>query len=271
MRVAAVSASPGRDLATSLAAVDRLCRRARDGEADLLLLPESALGGAFGAGPGCRPPELDLDGETVQQLCALAGGLVVCLGVCERTADGEVFDTALCLSGDGVHGEHRNVHAPLREAAEHARGDRFAAFDTPVGRLGLLVGYDAAFPEAGRALALDGAELVAVCAAWAADPDPAPVLERDRQARLLDLHVAARAVDNQVFVAAANGWGPVGELRLLGRAQVVSPSGDVLAATGCAAGMALAEVDLAQVHRTRRALHHLRDRRPDAYPVGVPA
>ena len=63
-------------------------------------------------------------------------------------------------------------------------------------------------------------------------------------------------------------------MTLLGRAKIVSPGGEVLDTTGCAQGLAVADVDLAQVHRMRRGMHHLRDRRPDAYspkPAAVEA
>lgn len=274
MRVAAASAPFGRDLAACLAQIELLCREARDARVDLLVLPEAAVGGYLGSlgsaggdplGLGL-PPALDLDGPEVRRLCALAGGLVVTVGVAEDGGDGASYNTALCLTGDGVLGTHRKVHQPLGEGAAYAAGDRFAAFDTPVGRLGMLICYDKAFPESARTLALDGAELVAVLSAWPASAtNPAPVLAEDRQARMFDLYDQARAAENQVFVASANQWGHFGSMTLLGRAKVVGPGGEVLAGTGCAAGLAVADVDLAQVQRARRGMHHLRDRRPDTY------
>lgn len=271
MRVAAASAAFGRDLEQCFARIDLLCQDARSRGVDLLVLPEAALGGYLGslgddALGGGLPPAFDLDGPEVRRLCDLAGGLVLALGLAEAAGDGKAYNTAVCLSGDGVHGEHRKVHQPLREDAAYAPGDRFAAFDTPVGRLGMMVCYDKAFPEAARALAVDGAELLAVLSAWPVSrTDPAPDMADDRQARMFDLYDATRACENQVFVASANQWGEFGSMRLLGRAKVVSPGGEVLAGTGCAPGLAVADVDLAQVHRARRGMHHLADRRPAAY------
>ena len=77
-------------------------------------------------------------------------------------------------TGDGVLGVHRKVHQPLGEGPSYAAGDRFAAFDTPVGRLGMMICYDKAFPEAARALALDGAEIVCCMSAWPAGPHATP-------------------------------------------------------------------------------------------------
>lgn len=59
----------------------------------------------------------------------------------------------------GCWGTIAKVHQPLREDASYGAGDRFSAFDTPVGRLGMMICYDKAFPESARALALDGADV----------------------------------------------------------------------------------------------------------------
>ena len=276
VRVAAASAAFGSDLEECFARIDALCREARERDVDLLVLPEAALGGYLGsldddALTAGLPPAVDLDGPEVQRLCALAGGLVLTLGLAEAGQDGRSYNTAVCLSGDGVLGEHRKVHQPLREDAAYAPGDRFGAFETPLGRIGMMVCYDKAFPESARALALDGAELITVMSAWPVSrTDPAPVMDDDRQARMFDLYDATRACENQVFLASANQWGTFGSMTLLGRAKVVSPGGEVLAGTGCAPGLAVADVDLAQVHRSRRGLHHLADRRPDAYRTSSP-
>ena len=58
-------------------------------------------------------------------------------------------------------GRYRKVHQPPGEALVYAAGDGFEAFDTPVGRLGMLIDYDKTFPEAARTLALDGARIIA--------------------------------------------------------------------------------------------------------------
>ncbi len=70
------------------------------------------------------------------------------------------------MSGDGVLGHQRKVHLPPGERGVYSAGEGFAAFDTPVGRIGMLVCYDKVFPEAARALAVDGAEIIASLAAW---------------------------------------------------------------------------------------------------------
>ncbi|HWN33260.1 MAG TPA: carbon-nitrogen hydrolase family protein [Pseudonocardia sp.] len=228
--------------------------------------------GVGGGGPAELPPALAADDPVFDRLVALAGDLVLCLGYRER-AGALTYNAAVCLSGAGIHGRHRKVHLAPGERVSYASGDRFAAFDTPVGRLGMLIDYDKTFPEAARALAEDGAVVLACLSAWPASlTDPARRVVKDRQARLFDLYDCARAAENQVVLVSANQTGRGGALTFLGNAKVVGPGGDIRARTWQKAGLAMAEVDLAaEVSRARRVLHHLAERRPAAYRAGCPA
>ncbi|GFJ83566.1 hypothetical protein Phou_077460 [Phytohabitans houttuyneae] len=212
------------------------------------------------------------DGPQIRRLAALAGEMVVVAGYCE--ADGDTrYNSVVCVNGDGVLGNHRKVHQPLREDASYSSGDRFRAFDTPVGRLGMMICYDKAFPESARALALDGAQIGVCVSAWPGSrTSPAADLAEDRWKRRFDLFDRARALENQIVWLSANQSGSFGSLRFVGSAKVVDPGGEVLADTGVTAGMAVADLDVAEVLRTaRRSMAHLRDRRPEAYtyPAGA--
>ncbi len=281
-RVGAVAAHFGRDVGRTTAKLGAMVEGARRDGVDLLVLPGATLGGyvsdlrvPWTAGPaeparetGAQdlPPAFAVDDEVVRRVCRLAGGMLVCFGFCEL-ADGLRYNTVVCASGDGILGRHRKVHRPLGEHAAYAAGDRFEAFDTPLGRMGLLVDYDKTFPESARALALDGAQLVAALSAWPASvTNRAARLGDDRQSRLFDLYDAARAAENQVVWVSSNQTGVFGDLRFLGQAKVVGPGGQTLARTGPKGGLACVDVDVeAEVARARRVLHHLDERRPAAY------
>ncbi|RLV50554.1 carbon-nitrogen hydrolase family protein [Nocardioides mangrovicus] len=270
MRIAVAAAHFGRDLDRCLTKVEGIVGDAESAGADLLVLPDAALGGYLGdlQDPDAAdvPPALDPDGPEVRRLIARAGSLVVCVGLTE--ADGERrHNAALCLSGDGVLGRHRKVHLPAGEASVFTPGSRFDAFDTPLGRMGMLIDYDKTFPESARSLALDGADVIACLSAWPASvTDRSRRLPQDRQARLFDLYDCARAAENQVVVASANQTGSYGRLRFLGLAKVVGPGGDVLARTSSKGGLAVADVDVAaETSRARRMLNHLKEIAPTAY------
>ncbi|MER6821253.1 carbon-nitrogen hydrolase family protein [Streptomyces cellulosae] len=277
LRMAAVAAEFGRDLEEDFAITERLIKEARADGVRLLALPEACLGGyllsldntasAQAGELDEGPPALALDGPEVRRLAALAGEMTVVAGYCEAGVDGRRYNSVVCVNGDGVLGNHRKVHQPLSEDASYASGDRFHAFDTPVGRIGMMICYDKAFPESARALALDGAEIGVVVSAWpAARTNPTTDLTDDRWKRRFDLFDRARALENQIVWVSANQAGTFGSLRFVGSAKVVDPGGDILADTGVGAGLAVAELDVAQALETaRRSMGHLRDRRPETY------
>ena len=271
--IAAAAASFSRDMDACLATVQRLIGEAREAGAGLLVLPEAALGGYIedlhaDAEP---PPSLDPDGPELRRVMDLAGDMVVCIGFFEEGAGGARHNVAACVCGDGLLGLHRKVHMPLREGRITTPGDRIAAIDTPVGRIGMLICYDKAFPEAARTLALDGAEILCFLSAWPASAtNQAPRLKDDRQWRRSELWDRSRAAENSLVVASANQTGTFGKLRFLGDARVVGPGGDPLAATDGGDGLAVTTLDVAAaLERARRALSPIRDLRPDVY--GLPA
>lgn len=263
-----------RDLDEDFARIERLLVEARGRGASLLALPEAALGGYLSSLHGelddAGPPQLDPDGPEIRRLVELAGDTVVTAGYCERgdaDSGGLPYNSAVAVSGDGVLGRHRKVHQPLGEHASYAPGDRFGAFDTPVGRLGMMICYDKAFPEAARALSIDGARIVVCLSAWPASrTNPARALADDRWTRRFDLFDRARALENQIVWVSANQAGRFGDLRLVASAKVVDPGGEVLDTTGTEAGLAVASIDVdAAVDTARRFMGHLRDRRPTSY------
>jgi predicted amidohydrolase len=262
-----------RDLAACRARVATMITHAREEEADLLVLPHAALGGYLTSLRAIEadtlPPALPADSPVLTEIAALAGAMVVCLGYTE-TDGAAIYDAAVALSGDGVLGRHRKVHLPPGEARFYRAGTELAAFDTPLGRVGMLIDYDKTFPEAARSLAADGAGVLAFLSAW-----PASVTRRassivhDRQTRLFDLYDAVRAAENQVVVVSANQTGNLGELRFIGHSKIVNPAGEIVARGGVKAGLVVARLDLAaELARARRVQFHLRERRPDVYRDG---
>ena len=274
LTIAAAAAPFSRDMTACLATIARCIAQARDAGAGLLVLPEAALGGYVETlhGDAEPPPALSADGPELARVAELAGEMVVCVGLCEDGGDGIRYNAAACVSGDGLLGLHRKAHLPLDEDRITTTGDRLAAFDTPVGRIGMLICYDKAFPEAARTLTLDGAQILCFLSAWPCSATKAArLVTEDRQWRRAELWDRARAAENSLIVASANQTGSFGRLRFLGGARVVGPGGDPLAATGPDPGLAVATLDLeATLERARRALSPIRDLRPELYAVAQP-
>ena len=286
--VAAVAASFGRDVEANLAAIAAHVDAARERRVRLLALPEACLGGylsvlgrgrdgEFDESPDSLPPVMDVDGPELTRIVELARDMTVVVGFCEAD-NGKRYNSAAIVTGDGVIGIHRKIHQPLGENRYYAPGDKLRSFDTPVGRVGALICYDKTFPEAARALALDGAHVITCISAWPASRTAsADDLAQDRWTQRFNVFDQARALENQVIWVASNQTGTFGKLRFVGNAKVVGPGGDLLSTTGVGGGMAVAEIDIAQALQTaRRSMFYLGDRRPDAYgaagaAVGTPA
>ncbi len=270
----AVAGHFGRDVGRTLAKLPALVEAAAARGVDLLVLPDATLGGYLldmhHPGPADLPPAVALDGPEVARVAALAPDLTICFGLAERVVEDGVercYNTAVCVHGGQVLGTHRKVHLPLGESQAYAPGDGFAAFDTPVGRLGMLIDFDKTFPESARTLALDGAEVLVCLSAWPASvTDRSDRIRHDRQAHLFDLYDCARAAENQVWLVSSNQTGVLGGLRFLGQAKVVDPAGEIVAKTWAKGGLAVARADVAgSLARARRTMHHLADRAEHAY------
>lgn len=276
--LAAVSANFTRDLEQNYALIAALTAQACERGVDFMVLPEAAVGGYLSSlgnhGDTVKttqrslPPAIRLDGPEITRIQQIIGDLVIAIGFCELDEDGKTrYNTAAVLDGDRIYGTYRKVHQPLGEGMSYSAGSGYGVFDTPIGRVGLQICYDKAFPEAARMMALDGAQIIASLSAWpAARTATAENLQDDRWTYRFNLFDMARALDNQVFWIASNQSGTFGSLRYVGNAKVVDPGGNILATTLLDSGMAIAEVDLDTTFRTMRAgMFHLRDRRPDVY------
>lgn len=241
----------------------------------MVVFPECALGGymrepADGETALRLPRPLDPDGPEIRRLVELAGDLVVCIGYTEGGVRA-LYSSAVCVTGDGVLGRHRKVHLPPTERFAYTAGDSFAAFDTPVGRVGMVLCYDKLFAESARVLADDRAQIVACMAAWPLDRrSPSERVAADRQVRHFDVIDQARALEHQVVWVSSNASGAWGPRIFPGRSKVVCPDGVVLARTGSRSGTAFAELDPASAIESVKAdIDHLADRRPLAYRGSV--
>ncbi len=162
---------------------DRRIARAAAGEgAELVVFPELALTGL------ARPSEtaLEADSPILIDLQSLAAELKLHLVVGFAERDGaRSFNSAILVGPEGVLGVYRKIHLTEAEKSWAEPGEAWALFDLPFGRLGLLIGHDMSFPEAGRILALKGCDLIA-CPRR--DPRPVPRRPRGHQRRAARAH-----------------------------------------------------------------------------------
>ncbi|HEY7206751.1 MAG TPA: carbon-nitrogen hydrolase family protein [Gaiellaceae bacterium] len=192
-----------------------------------------------------------LDGVTVTLTRTLAGetGATIVVGLLERHEDG-LYDTAVVVPPDGPVVPYRKSHLYPPERERFAAGDELLQLETPAGRLGVMICFEHAFPEIATALALEGAEIIAI-------PSAVPY----GYEHLLTLRSRARAQDNQLFVVASNLAGN----GFCGGSLIVDPRGEVLAQAGTGEETIRARLDLGAIEREREREPALRLRRPTLY------
>jgi predicted amidohydrolase len=269
MRAAAVQLTSTPDLARNLEAADRLTREAAARGAELVVLPEKwpVLG---------TPEQTAAAAETLEASAALAWARgvarelsidLVAGSVAERIEGAERgANTAVHIGPDGEdRAVYRKIHMfdvevagkTYRESEHEAPGDEVvlseAADGTP---LGLTICYDLRFPELYRELAVGGAQVLTVSAAFT------ETTTREHWEVLL----RARAIEDQCYVVAANQHGEhVPGLRTGGRSMIVDPWGVVLATAPDGESLAVADLDLARLHDIRAKIPSLANRQPAAY------
>jgi len=247
----------------NLEAGRRAVREARRAGADLLLLPEvfmAFLPPRLGVAPAAVAESVDGPFVTALGREARAHHLYVGCGVWEAVT-GErtrAHNTAVLLGPDGsLLLSYRKTHLydafSFRESDLAVPGEQAPrTVRTPLGTFGALVCYELRFPELTRMLALEGADVILLPSAWMAGP-----LKETHWATL----IAARAIENTVFVAAAD---QTGETRV-GCSRLVDPMGVVLASGGDTEGLVVGEVDLDRIAQVRKTLPSLRQRREEIY------
>lgn len=269
IRLAAVQLNSSDDKRSNVARASALIDEAAGQGAQFIALPEMFTY----LGPKERYPEVAeaIPGPTTAQMAAKAQEHRVCIlagSMLERAEGSErFFNTSLLFGPDGsILARYRKVHLfdvevggrQYLESDLVAPGAGAVVAEVNGTIVGLSICYDIRFPELYRQLALAGAQVVFVPAAFTL------YTGRDHWEVLL----RARAIENQLFVLAAAQVGRApGGLVSYGRSLIVDPWGLVLAQAPDRETALVAEVDLDEIRRVREALPALRHRRPEAYRI----
>jgi len=225
---------------------------------DLIVFPELAVTG-YECGVRFADMAQTIPGHVINLMAQrameyqvhLVFGLVV-----KEPVESILYDAAVLIGPDGeLIGDYRKVHLRGEERMAFRPGFRYTVSDTAFGRVGLLIGWDLAFPEAARSLVLEGAELVCACANW-----------ENPHAAEWRAYVMARAYENSVFIAAANRVGEEVTYTFCGESMIVGPRGQVYASVDQGVeGYGIARLDLAEVKRAREEFQLIQYRQPLTY------
>ena len=245
--VAVVQFAPTADRAANLDRIGELVARAAGRGARVVLLPEYS---SFFIDPFDETlfSEAEpIDGPFVAGLVRLAAdhGVHIVAGLLERGHNRRARNTVVAVDGTGMLAAYRKLHLydafGQRESDWIEPGDiaEPETFELDGLRFAIMTCYDLRFPEMTRTLADAGADVVLVAAEWVRGP-----LKEDHWRTLL----RARAIENTLFVAAADHPPPLG----VGHSMIIDPQGVELAAIGTSSDVAVAHLDLDAIARVRR-------------------
>ncbi|NLU70679.1 carbon-nitrogen hydrolase family protein [Streptomyces sp. HNM0574] len=244
--------------AAGLAVLDDAARRAAAGGARLLVTSELSLTGYALDDPAAHAEPADGPGSEAVARIAARHGIAVVHGYVERDPGTGALHNSVRLTGpDGSPlAGYRKTHLYGGYESEHyTPGDRLVVQAELDGvRVGLLVCYDVEFPEAVRAHALAGTQLLAVPTALMRPFEFVP-----------DALVPVRAWENGMYIAYVNRQGREGGDEFAGRSCLAAPDGTVTVRAGGGEELLVADADPERVRRARAASPYLADRRPELY------
>lgn len=203
---------------------EKQIREAAQKGAELICLPELYTTGYNLDLIGEKLPEMveNLEGPTVTRLQQLAKelGVLIAAPLGLTLQEGQPpFNSAVLIGDEGeIIGVYSKCHLFETERVYFQPGQEFPVFDTKLGRIGIMICFDAGFPEAARCLCLKGAEIILCPSAW-----------RIQDRRMWELNMPQRALENSCYVAAVNRFGHEGSLYMGGFSMACGPEGDVIA------------------------------------------
>jgi beta-ureidopropionase len=205
-----------------------------------------------------------IDGPTVSRMrdVAKALGLYLVVPFYERVMAGELYNAASLVDPTGtILGVYRKHHIPMASHFQEKFYFRpgnvgYPVWETPLGRIGIMICYDRHFPETARALGLNGAEIVFV---------PTATTLRGFSRSVWEVELRGHAIANGYFVGGVNRVGTEFESQYYGASVFVDPIGEIICQAGDDEEVLVADFDVARLEEVRRAWPFYRDRRPDSY------
>ena len=268
VRVAAIQMTSGADVVANEAAIFRLVEAASDEGATYIQTPEYAT--YWGPRSGYEDAAKTLDDGFLRQLGLEAKGRGVTVHVgsmLEPAPEGRFFNTSVVIGpGGDIAATYRKVHlfdaqppggVTYFESEHITPGETTTVVDVGEMKDGLSICFDVRFAELYRTLALAGATVLAIPAAFSALTGPAH----------WEVLVRARAIENHAYVVAAAQAGVTAEgLATHGHSMIVDPWGVVLAESSAGGeDVLVADISESEVAQRRVQIEVLRLRRPEVY------
>ncbi|GIN92259.1 hypothetical protein J6TS1_25800 [Siminovitchia terrae] len=224
-------------------------------DADYVLFPELYLTG-YTLNDKVASLAEPINGKSIQRIQEIAHqhstGIIV--GFPEKDGH-KVYNTAIFIDKNGeIIGTYRKTHLYDYEKQWFSAGNSCPVFNTPFGKIALMVTYDMEFPETSRIYAQKGAQLILVLAA---NMVPYQTYQ--------NVFLRARAMENHMFIALSNKVGLEGDHIFFGESEVIHPTGKVIYRSFNNEDITTVEIDLLQTNNAKGLLDYVSNRRLDLY------
>ena len=246
----------------NLGKIEELTTKAKMLGADLAVFPEMCLTGYVVRDQVYELAET-IPGPSTNKVEDIARktGMHVIFGMptlSEKTR-ATLFNTAVFVGPKGTIGTYHKMYLPTHSVFEEKRyfrqGYQAAAFNTPIGNIGLCICYDLFFPEVTRLTRLAGAQLIVCISA-------SPAVRRN----YFEILASARALENTAYLAYVNLVGVEDGLQFWGGSRLINPTGDIVAkAKYDEEDLVLCEVDFGELRSAEAFIPTLRDLRPELF------
>jgi len=250
------------DKTENISKMHKIITKAKTQGADLIIFPEHSLTGYV-----VRDQIYDLaetiPGPSAQTIAGIAKKTKahIIFGMVELSekAQATIYNSAVLVGPKGFVGKYRKMHLPTHSVFEEKRyfrqGYQVEAFETPLGKIGLIICYDIFFPEVSRLARLKGAQLVVCISA-------SPATRR----AFFEALTVARAIENTAFLAYVNLVGIEDGLQFWGGSRLVGPNGKVLAqAKYDEEDLVMCDVNYADIRPIEAFVPTLKDLRPELF------
>lgn len=237
-----------------------LIRRSMEGAPDVILLPETWNTGFYPTS-GLNEMSVGAADEVKARIGDLAKkhSVNIIAGSVSDYRGGRLYNTSLVFDRQGsciASYDKTHLFSPMGENRHYSPGNTLCTFELDGTKAGLIICYDLRFPELSRSLALKGTDVLFVVSQW---PD----------VRIPHLHTlgAARAIENQVYVACCNSCGRAGDTQYGGKSLLIDPQGRTIAVAEESEELLSGEFDLSLLPDIRTAIPVFTDRRQDIYDI----
>ncbi|HDD69795.1 MAG TPA: carbon-nitrogen hydrolase family protein [Candidatus Bathyarchaeota archaeon] len=250
------------DKKENLKKIENFVEKAKNQSADLIVFPELSLTGYVVRDQIYELAET-IPGPSTQVIEKIAEKtqMYIVFGMPELSekTQATIYNTAVLVGPKGYIGKYRKMYLPTHSVFEEKRyfrpGYQAVAFDTEIGKIGLIICYDIFFPEVSRLTRLKGAQLIVCISA-------SPAVRKT----FFEILTAARAIENTAFLAYINLVGIENGLQFWGGSRLIAPNGKVLAkAKYDEEDLVMCDVNYSDIKPIETFVPTLKDLRPELF------